>query len=114
MQLVKEKITINELKQMAQKMHGNMVKAVVDVEKEIMMVDAAFHADQEAELLDHGSEQGNLWGINIFPEKYNTADFIVFGSMINLRPSWGNRSRRVDDQNIQKKIQHVVNKLVSL
>lgn len=87
MKLVRDKIAIDELKQMAQKMHGDLVKAVVDIEKQIMMVDAAFHADQEAELLDNGSEQDNLWGINIFPEKVGKEGFIVFDSMINLRPS---------------------------
>jgi len=39
-------------------------------------------------------------------------DFIEFDSMINLRPSWGNRSRGVDDIETQKKIIAIVNKLV--
>jgi len=61
MMIVKEKISITMLKEMAENMFGNLVKAVVDVEKEIMAVDAELHADQEALLLNKGSRQGDLW-----------------------------------------------------
>lgn len=96
---------------MSQKMFGNLVKAVVDIEKEIMAVDADLHADAESLLLEKGSEQNYLWGINLYPEMTGD-DFVEFDSMINLRPSQGNRSRGVDDENIRKKIIDIVNKLV--
>ncbi|SRR3989339_495270 len=107
----KTKITKKELAEMAQKMFGNLVKAVVDVEKEIMAVDAELHADEEAWLLEKGSNQKNLWGINLYPE-VKEEDFVEFDSMINLRPSQGNRSRGVEDKNLQEKIIQIVNKLV--
>lgn len=110
---IEENISLEELKRMAEKMFGSLVKAVVDIEKEIMVVDAGLHADEEYLLLENGSNQEYLWGINIFPEyTKEDKDFIVFDSMINLRPSWGNRSRSVDDLKIQEKIRAVVNKLV--
>lgn len=105
------KISIEELKQMSENMFGELVKAVVDIEKEIMAVDAELHADQEKELLERGSDQNNLWGINIYPDDEGE-DFIEFDSMINLRPSWGNRSRGVDDENTQNKIRNIVSKLI--
>lgn len=77
-----------------------------------MVVDAGMHADQEYFLLENGSQQEHLWGINIYPDQRNSAGFIVFDSMINLRPSWGNRSRGVDDPKIQEKIRRIVNKMV--
>jgi hypothetical protein len=94
--IVKEKISITMLKEMAENMFGNLVKAVVDIEKEIMAVDAELHADQEALLLNKGSKQGNLWGINIYPD-LPAQERIEFDSMINLRPSQNNRTRGVDD-----------------
>ncbi|MFH0898619.1 MAG: DUF5674 family protein [bacterium] len=112
MQVVNEKISIAELKKMSEKMFGGFVKAVVDVENEIMVVDASMHADQEILLLENGSNQEHLWGINLYPERIGNENWIEFDSMINLRPSWGNRSRGVDDSNIQKKIRNIVNKLV--
>src|SRR5262245_27128236 len=112
MQLVTDHISIDELKKMSEKMFGGLVKAVVDIEREIMVVDAGMHADQEYFLLENGSEQEHLWGINIYPDQRNGTGFLVFDSMINLRPSWGNRSRGVDDPKIQEKIRRIVNKMV--
>ena len=112
MKIVEKNITVAELGQMSQKMFGNLVKAVVDIEKEIMAVDAELHSDEEAFLLENGSKQTNLWGINIYPEFFGQEDFIEFDSMINLRPNQGNMSRGVDDANMQHKIIAVVQKLV--
>lgn len=86
MKIITDKIAIGELKEMSEKMFGNLVKAVVDIKKGIMAVDAELHADEEAVLLENGSEQKNLWGINFYPE-ISGDDFIEFDSMINLRPS---------------------------
>ncbi|MBV8660625.1 MAG: hypothetical protein JO129_00555 [Candidatus Dependentiae bacterium] len=97
---------------MSAKMFEKIVKAVVDVEKEIMLIDAPMHADQEYFLLEQGSSQENLWGINLVPSKFETENFVVFDSMINLRPGWGNFSRGVDDPAIQKAIKAIVNKFV--
>jgi len=112
MKIVAEKIAVAELKEMSEKMFGSLVKAVVDVKKEIMAVDADLHADQEKLLLENGSKQENLWGINLYPEFFGNDGFVEFDSMINLRPSQGNRSRGVEDENLQKRILEIVDKLV--
>jgi hypothetical protein len=113
MEIVRNKITALDLSKMARGMFGNLVKAVVDIEQEIMAVNAELHADEEAMLLESGSRQENLWGINIYPEMdRNGPDFIEFDSMINLRPSQGNRSRGVENPEIRKKITAVIDKLV--
>ncbi len=108
----KDKISIPELKLMSEKMFGGLVKAVVDIEQKIMVVDAGLHADQEYILLEEGSKQEHLWGINIFPDQFGNNEFIVFDSMINLRPGFGNRSRGVDNPKIQMVIREIVHKLV--
>lgn len=115
MKLIKESISIPELKKMSEKMFEGLVKAVVDIEQEIMVVDAEFHADEEFFLLEENdSKQENLWGINIYPDKSETNEFVVFDSMINVRPRQGNRSRSVEDLTIQKKIRDIVQKLVKI
>lgn len=106
-----KKVTVDELNKMAQAMFGNLVKAVVDIEKEIMVVDAELHADEEALLLEKGSKQEDLWGINLYPEMENE-DFVEFDSMINLRPSQNNRSRDVENVEIREKILKIVDQLV--
>ena len=112
MRIVRENISIEELRKMSEKMFDGMVKAVVDVEKEIMAVDADFHADEEFLLLEEGSQQKHLWGINIHPELVGTEGWVEFDSMINLRPSDGNRSRGVDNPKTRELIIKIVNKLV--
>lgn len=114
MQLVDKKITVDELKKMSEKMDGRLVKAVVDVEKDCMVVDAEMHADIESMLLENDSSQEYLWGINLYPDAYPKDEWIEFDSMINIRPSWGNRSRSVDDPQIREKIRKIVGTLVSV
>ena len=111
MKVIANQISLQELNEMALNMFGNLIKAVVDVRKEIMAVDAELHADEEALLIKEGSDQKDLWGINLYPELLGD-DFIDFDSMINLRPSQGNRSRGVDNPEIREKIISIVNKLV--
>jgi hypothetical protein len=104
-------VTLIELRKMAEDMFGDFVKAVVDVKLNEMVVDAELHADEEAMLLENGSDQIDLWGINLYPE-LEGSDFVEFDSMINLRPSRGNRSRGVEDPEIRERIQEIVTALV--
>lgn len=113
MKLVNQSITNKELKEMSAKMFDNIVKAVVDIDKEFMVVDAEMHADQEDYLLQLGSEQKNLWGINLYPDQVGTDNWIEFDSMINLRPSQDNRTRDVEDPGVRQKIKAIVDKLVN-
>jgi hypothetical protein len=112
MKIVKDKIGILELKEMTKRMYENLVKAVVDVEKNILAVDAEMHIDLEQLLIEkENCEPKNLWGINIWPEKSGD-DFIEFDSMINLKPGFGNRTRGIDSAEIREKILKIINKLV--
>ncbi len=111
MTIVRDSLPFNELKQMAGRLFGNMVKAVVDVDRELLAVDAELHADLEADLLADGSQQRALWGINLYPELEAEA-FIEFDSMINLRPSQSNRSRGVEDEALRRRIIAIVNKRI--
>ncbi len=88
-------------------MFGDFVKAVIDLDRELLAVDAELHSDLEALLLQEGSKQKNLWGINLYPEMPGD-DFVEFDSMINVRPSQGNRSRGVESPELRKKIREIV------
>jgi hypothetical protein len=112
MKVVVSQIALSELKSMAEAGFGVMVKAVVDVELGIMAVDADLHADEEACLLGQGSAQENLWGINLYPDM-PAAEWVEFDSMINLRPSRGNRTRGVDSPQIRARIVAIIDALVT-
>jgi len=111
LQIITTKISLNKLQELTTKGFGDFIKAVVDVEQGIMAIDAELHADEEALLLENGSKQENLWGINIYPAQAK-AERIEFDSMINLKPSQGNRSRSVEDKTIQEKIIKIVEGLI--
>lgn len=114
MTIVTQPITLAALKQMATSRFGNLVKAVVDVQKRIMALDAELHADEEAALLARGSRQEDLWGINLYPELFGKGDFVEFDSMINLRPSMGNASRGIDSAQIRQTIGTIVSSLIQI
>ena len=111
MKIITDTIKMGELKKMAANLFGDMVKAVADAERGIIAVDAELHSDLEALLLDDGSKQKELWGINIYPEQAGD-DFVEFDSMINVRPSQGNKSRGVQDKVLCSKIIDIVRKRI--
>lgn len=92
-------------------MYGALVKAVVDIERAIMIAGMTMHSDGEELLLESGSKQIDLWGINLYLQQSGD-EWIEYDSVINLRPSHGNVSRGVEDPKIRQKIQEIVNKLV--
>ncbi|NQT75007.1 MAG: hypothetical protein HQ566_00635 [Candidatus Omnitrophica bacterium] len=111
MKIVTETLSLDELKQMATDTFGDMVKAVIDVDRGLIAVDAELHSDLEALLLEDGSKQKNLWGINFYPEIQGMG-FIEFDSMINMRPSQGNRSRGIENEESRRKIIEIVAKRI--
>ena len=111
MKIIDAPISLPDFKVMAESRFGNLVKAVVDVERKIMALDGELHADEEALLLENGSRQENLWGINLYPEMEGP-DRVEFDSVINIRPSQTNLSRGVDDHAIREKIAGIVAGLV--
>ena len=111
--LVSESTNLAELKTLAQKRFGDMVKGVVDLEKGIMALGAELHADEEAFLLSKGCKQENLWGINLYVD-LPMPEMLEYDSMINIRPRQNNRSRSVEDTLVREKIFALVNKMVKL
>ena len=109
--LIDKPISRKELKDAAEQLFGDMVKAVIDVEKGIMAIGGELHADEEAFLLARDSKQENLWGINLYPERDFT-EMIEFDSMINIRPRQNNRSRGVEDPTVREQITNITRKLV--
>jgi hypothetical protein len=104
MKKVDDTINLKDLFELAERMYGTLVKADVDIAKNILIVDMDMHADGEADLLESGSKQEDIWGINLHPDKHSTDEFIEFDSMINIRPRQQNPTRDVLDESIRQKI----------
>ena len=111
MTIIRETISKPELAEMAQDFYGDMVKGVVDVERKIMALNGELHADLERLLLEDGSNQESLWGINLYPDAEDE-DFIEFDSLINISPRRNNLSRDVEDETVRDQIRSIVNTLI--
>ncbi len=109
--IVIDGVTLHELKSMAENQFGSLVKAVVDVERKMMAIGGELHSDEETIMIENGSLQKDLWGINIYPEQPG-ADRIEFDSMINIRPYLGNKSRSVENHDTQIRILEITNQLI--
>ena len=111
MQILTEKISRQQLKELASNTIVDMIKCVADVNRGLLAVDAELHADLESMLLEKGSEQEFLWGFNLYPDEMGE-DFIEFDSLINIRAWQGNRSRDVENESVRKQIKELVSKFV--
>lgn len=111
MKILEEPVLKRNLSQSENIFDGPMVKGVVDVKRQLLAIDANLHADLEKLLLENGSEQDSLWGINLWYEDEG-ADLIEFDSMINVRPRQNNHSRDVEDSVIRQKITEIVQKWI--
>lgn len=109
--ILKEQVTIQYIDELAQNLYGDMIKAVADVDKGVIAIDAELHSDLEMLLLEDGSSQESLWGFNIYPQ-LEEDDYIEFDSLINIRPRQNNRSRDVENEEIRKKIIVLVNQFI--
>ena len=110
-QIIKDKISQAEIKELAEQIFGDMVKVVVDVERNIMAAGGEMHADCEQVLPDDGSKQEHLWGANIYPNSTGD-DFIEYQSLINIRPRAGNRGMEIEDEAIRGRVKAIIKKLV--
>lgn len=111
MRILSEPITKQDLiNESVNFIDDHAIKAVVDVNKETIAVDSPMHYDCEQLLLENGSNQTDLWGINLYLDSDNINDLVEFDSMVNLRPSQGNRTRGVENPETQEKIKQVVQK----
>ena len=110
-EILKNEVNKEFLKEFAKEQFGNMVKAVVDIEKEIVAIGGEWHADAEQVLVAQGSKSDNLWGINLYPEAADNY-FIEFVSLINIKPSQNNRSQEIESEEIKNKIKAIIKKWI--
>ena len=88
------------------------IKGAVDIKRGLLAVDSPMHYDCEQLLIEDGSDQYNIWGINLYLDEDNIDDLVEFDSMINIRPAQGNRTRSVENPTIQSQIKAVVSKWI--
>ncbi len=111
MKILENPITKSDLiKESKNFIDENTIKAAVDIKNELVAVDAPMHYECEQLLLENGSNQEDIWGINLYLDEENLDDLVEFDSMINVRPAQNNRSRSIENPETREKIKQVVAK----
>ena len=110
--IVSDKITETELREIAKVFYVEMVKGVVDIEREIIAMGGEYHMDANTVLIDNGSKQQNVWGFNWYFDKIGD-ERIEYVSLINIRPSQGNKIMEVQDVFLRDKMKSIILKYLS-
>lgn len=109
--IIKNRISQAELKKIAEKSFGDIIKGAVDVKRRVAAFGGEFHVDANEALLEDGSEQQNIWGINILLTKPKE-QWLEFNSLINIKPAFNNRSMGIEDEATRKQIKEIINELI--
>jgi hypothetical protein len=96
-------LTRETLERLARESFDDMVKFVIDIERQVICVGGGLHADEEAMLLENGSQQKDLWGANYYLQDSSESRF-EYTSMINIRPSDENTKQEIQSDAIRTKV----------
>ena len=104
-------ISPGDLRTLRDRFFIDMVKYVADIAQGVLAVGGELHADAEAVLLEAGSRQTDLWGANYYPG-LGASDCIEYTSLINIRPSQGNRSMVIESDEIRSRVEALTFRLI--
>ncbi|MBI3305846.1 hypothetical protein HYZ82_01780 [Candidatus Nomurabacteria bacterium] len=112
-QILDRKISIGEIKKLADFWYGTMIKGTVDIELRKVALGGDYHIESSEMLTSSGSKFEDVWGFNIrFEEK--PEGVLEFDSMVNIKPNFGNRSRSINSEEIMKKATEIIYQFVDL
>jgi len=111
--ILENKISIEEVKKLAENWYGDMIKGAVDIEGGRVALGGDYHIEDSELLTSTGSKFVDVWGFNIRFEE-NPDGVLEFDSMINIKPNLGNRSRNISNEEIVKKATEVIYKFIDL
>ena len=110
--IINKKITESELQEIAKDFYGEMVKGVVDIEREILAMGGEYHMDANNLLIENESKQQNIWGFNWYFNKEGD-ERIEYISLINIRPTQGNRTMEMQDKSLRDKMKLIILRYLS-
>jgi len=109
--IVRERIDAAELARLVLLYFEDMVKYVVDVERDVVGLGGEMHADAEQLLLEDGSRQVDLWGANYYPGR-GPDGCVEYTALINVRPAAENRSMEIQDPAVRDRVRDLTSALV--
>jgi len=101
--IMRTRPTPEQIREMLEELE-TYIKLAVDVERNVLAGGGEYHADCEEVLLEDGSHQHDIWGVDWYPES-KTIEFVA---LINIRPQQANRGMEIEDPNLRKRIETIV------
>jgi hypothetical protein len=110
--IIRNKISIDQVREAARQSFGDMAKAVVDLKRGVMSLGGQWHVQGAALLREDGSKQEDLWGVRLHVDAPHDT-WIEFKSMVNIKASHGNQTMEIKDQAVRDAITKVVESLIT-
>jgi hypothetical protein len=101
--ILRQPASEKEIQEMMEELE-TYIKLAVDVERGIVAGGGEYHADCEEILLEEGSRQEDIWGVDWYPESRR----VEFVALLNIRPRLGNRGMEIEDPKLRTKIETIV------
>jgi len=111
--ILDKKISIGEVKKLADFWYGTMIKGTVDIKLGRVALGGDYHIESSEMLTASGSRFEDVWGFNIRFEE-NLDGVLEFDSMVNIKPNFGNRSRGINNEETIKKAKEVIYKFIDI
>ncbi len=105
--IINQAISGKELKDLAKEFYEDLIKGVVDIERQVVALGGEMHSDAEEVLLRNGSKQSDLWGFNILLDK-TKEECLIYESFINIRPRDNNKELEVKNPEIREKMKRII------
>ena len=105
--IIDKKIAESELREITKDCYVEMIKGVIDIEREVLAVGGEYHMDANIKLIEDGSKQENIWGFNWYFDK-EKGEQIEYISLINIRPQQNNRTMEVRDTSLRDKMKTII------
>ncbi len=106
-QILEKPVSMDYVRELAVEWYGTMIKGTVDIAKNKVAIGGKYHVESCELLVEGGGDHTNVWGFNIrFEEDQN--GILEFDSLVNIKPSLGNKSRSVENPEIIKKATEII------
>lgn len=115
MLILNERIAKEELKTIEdESFFDDMIKCVVDIDLGLIAVNAELHSDLEEYMLQNGSQQGSLYGINILYDDWEIEYDSLINPPRNRAAGYPRAGRYVADPVARERIKEVVEKWIEI
>jgi hypothetical protein len=107
-QVIREKVSPEQLRELLEEHRADeYVKLAVDLETGLVAGEGEWHADCEALLLEQDCNGNQIWGAGWLWKSQE----VTFDSLINIRPTQGNRTLELQDSSLRQQIHAIVARL---